>query len=169
MRSRDREKLRKETLLRAEYVLPGRDPTLRNERDEIENNGAELSSLLDPLETAMTECTIAQAQLVNRVESLTRRGQGSLRTFTGKWLPIAFGLGATFVVGLSLLSVALLGRRRSTGWGELARSHRAWPGPVAMELLKAVGVGVGYLSQRVLDQRLVGPMTQAASPVNASK
>lgn len=164
MKSREKENVRNEALLRAEYVLPARGSTSQlQDPEDTKTTDAELEPLLDPLEAATTECTIAQAQLVKRVEALTHRGQVRVSTFARKWLPAAFGLAATFAIGLSLLPLALMGRRRSRGLVAAfagSGSHRAWPGPVARELLDAVVVGVGYWSQRVVEKRFVREATR---------
>ncbi len=147
----EQEKVRKETLLRAEYVLPPREPDRQPAKraDESEASDRHLMPL-GSLDAATTEATIAHSQFVSRLRSLTHQGPVGIRTIVGKWAPVTLGLAATFVIGLTLLPVAFIGRRRRRGW---LASHpsQSLAAPVAMELLKAAAVGVAYWSKLTSD------------------
>jgi hypothetical protein len=153
---REQEKVRKETLLRAEYVLPPREPDRpRAKRGADSEAGQEQHwSPRDSLDAATTEATIAQAQLLTRVRSLTHQGQVGIRTVVGKWAPLALGLAVTFTIGLTLLPLAFMGRRRRRGWMP-AGTNQSWAAPVTMELLKAAGVGLTYWRERTSDENPV--------------
>lgn len=100
-------------LLRAEYVLPHQDQGWIAESERVSvSNARAIEEVLDPRTSAERSTQIAQAQLVARVETLTRtcaRGLGRLRRAL---IPTVAGVTAALTIGLTLFPAALLRRRR---------------------------------------------------------
>jgi hypothetical protein len=130
-------------LLRAEYVLPqkGQGWIAEGERVSVSNARA-IEEVLDARTSAERSTQIAQAQLVARVETLTRkcaRGVGRVRRAL---FPTVAGLVAALTIGVTLFPAALLrSRRRPRTYGTWAQLTLA---PVGLELLRASLVGVRH-------------------------
>lgn len=129
-------------LLRAEYVLPhqGQGWIAESERVSVSNARA-IEEVLDPRTSAERSTQIAQAQLVARVESLTRNCARVISRVRRTLVPTVAGLAAALTMGVTLLPAALLRRRprpRAYGWAQLSLAPLGW------ELLHVSLVGVRH-------------------------
>lgn len=143
------ESAQKETLLRAEYVLPNSEQAWSPRAPQVRGAGETAPSGpgTDTVSRAETQALLAKGQFVSRLETMTRLGEKDVARAVRRWGGFVLGLTAGAAIGMALAHTSHAPRRRaavSWPWLSLMAGLEGAVGqPILASRRSANGLGNG--------------------------